>query len=151
LSLSVSAPELVRKPPPLLLIRLTAAALAAPALIRGGLPRLQRWLEPPSSRRVADSMAVDQVTAQYGRWVDSIIRRGHPLVRPGCLTRGITLYYALRRTGIDVALCFGVGSDNGAVAGHCWLVLDGQPLLERTDPRVMFTEVTRVSRRGVTH
>ena len=96
-------------------------------------------------------MAADQVAAQYGRWVDSIIRRGQPLVRSGCLTRGIALYYALRRTGIDVALCFGVGSDNGAVAGHCWLVLDGQPLLERTDPRVMFTEVTRVSRQGVTH
>jgi Transglutaminase-like superfamily len=151
LSLSVSAPELVRKPPPLLLIRLAAAALAAPVLIRGGLPRLQRWLEPPSSRRVGDPLAADQVAAQYGRWVDSIIRRGQPLVRPGCLTRGIALYYALRRTGIDVALCFGVGSDNGAVAGHCWLVLDGQPLLERTDPRVMFTEVTRVSRQGVTH
>jgi hypothetical protein len=89
------------------------------------------------------------VAEQYGRWVDAIIRRGHPLVRPGCLTRGITLYYALRRVGLDVALCFGVGPDEGAMAGHCWLVLDGRPLLERVDPHSKFTEVVRVSRAGV--
>ena len=85
------------------------------------------------------------------RWVDAIIRRGHPIVRPGCLTRGVTLYYALRRAGDDVALCFGVGSDSGETAGHCWLDKAGQPVLERTDPLSMFTEVVRLSPEGLTH
>ncbi len=91
------------------------------------------------------------MAAQFGRWVDALIRRGHPAVRPGCLTRGVTLYYGLRRAGLDVQLCFGVGSDGGNVAGHCWLDLDGEPLLERVDPRSKFTEVVRLSRSGVTH
>jgi hypothetical protein len=83
--------------------------------------------------------------------VDAIIRRGQPLVRPGCLTRGVTLYYALRREGIDLALCFGMGNPDGESAGHCWLAIGDDPLLERTDPRPVFTEVVRLSRRGVTH
>ena len=78
------------------------------------------------------------------------IRRGRPVVRPGCLTRGVTLYYGLRREGLDVALCFGVGSPEGEMAGHCWLEMDGLPLLEGTDPRIVFTEVVRVSGSGVT-
>jgi hypothetical protein len=94
---------------------------------------------------------VDQLAAQFGRWVDAVIRRGHPVVGPGCLTRGVTLYDALRRVGLDVDLCFGVGPDQGSMAGHCWLDLDGEPLLERVDPRSKFTEVVRVSRAGVTH
>jgi len=86
-----------------------------------------------------------------GRRVDQVIRWGRPLVRPGCLTRGITGYYILRRAGLDVALCFGMGSvrDPGA-AGHCWLVLGGEPVLEAADPRAAFTELVRLSSRGLT-
>ncbi len=80
-----------------------------------------------------------------------MIRWGRPLVRPGCLTRGITGYYILRRAGLDVALCFGVGLVPGTeVAGHCWLVLDGEPVLETADPRSVFTELVRLSSRGLT-
>ncbi len=136
-------------PPAPLLLRLTVLAVAAPLLVRMGLPRLQRWTEPRRPPSAPGGGQADRVAEQYGRWVDAIIRRGHPLVRPGCLTRGITLYYALRRVGLDVALCFGVGPDEGAMAGHCWLVLDGRPLLERVDPHSKFTEVVRVSRAGV--
>ena len=71
------------------------------------------------------------------------------MVRPGCLTRGVSLYYALRREGMDVALCFGVGLQDGDMAGHCWIEWEGHPLLERADPLPMFTEVVRISRAGV--
>ena len=78
-----------------------------------------------------------------------MIRWGRPLVRPGCLTRGITGYYILRRAGLDVALCFGVGLVPGTeVAGHCWLVLDGEPVLETAEPRPVFTELVRLSSAG---
>jgi hypothetical protein len=156
---SVSSPVSLRTPPAPLLIRLIAVAVAAPLLVRSGLPRLQRWLEPgPTSagHRPADPGDTrspgdtEAVTEQYGRWANSIIRRGQPVVRPGCLTRGVTLYYGLRREGLDVALCFGVGSPEGQMAGHCWLEMDGHPLLEGTDPRIAFTEVVRVSGSGVT-
>lgn len=73
------------------------------------------------------------------------------MVRPGCLTRGITGYYILRRAGLDVALCFGVGLAVGRdVAGHCWLVLDGEPVLEAADPRTAFSELVRLSSAGLT-
>jgi hypothetical protein len=140
-----------KAPPPFLLVRLTSVAVAAPLLVRAGLPRLQKWLEPRRYPSPPDPGEVDLLAAQFGRWVDAIIRRGHPIVRPGCLTRGVTLYDGLRHAGLEVELCFGVGSDQGSMAGHCWLDLDGQPLLEKVDPRSKFTEVVRLSRSGVTH
>ncbi len=150
MSSSASSPATSRKPPPLLLFRLAAMAVAAPLLMRAGLPRVQQWLEPRHPPHSPPEEA-DRVGEQLAAWVESIIRRGHPLVRPGCLTRGLTLYYQLRREGIDVALCFGVGPHEGDMAGHCWLDYEGRAFLERVDPLAMFTEVVRMSRQGVTN
>ncbi len=119
-------------------------------MVRAGLPRLQRWLEPRAPSTTRPPADTEQLSGQYAKWVDSIITRGQPLVRPGCLTRGVSLYYALRREGMDVALCFGVGPQDGVMAGHCWLEWEGHPVLERVDPLSSFTEVVRVSRTGVT-
>lgn len=138
-----------RLPPAPLLVRLCLVAVSAPLLARAGLPRLQRWLEPARPPVRPSSERVDAIGRQSAAWVDGIIARGAPIVRPGCLTRGITLYYALRRDGVDVALAFGVGTDQGAPAGHCWLDLEGRPFLERVDPLDKFTEVVRVTSAGV--
>jgi hypothetical protein len=146
---SAAEPALARIPPPFFLIRLTAVAALVPFIMRRGLPWLQRWTEPKRSVSVSDDRA-DVLVGQYGRWVDAVIRRGQPVVRRGCLTHGVTLYYGLRRRGIDVSLVFGIGPVNGAMEGHCWIELDGQPVLEPADPRAAFTEVTRISRFGVT-
>ena len=80
------------------------------------------------------------------------IRAGRPLVRPGCLTRGVTRYYFFRRDGMDVSLCFGMGKFDEEFVGHCWLVKDGVPFMEPRDPRPLYTEMYRISgtaRRGV--
>jgi hypothetical protein len=74
------------------------------------------------------------------RIVDGWLARSRPFVRPGCVTRGITLYRFLRRAGARVSLRFGVGTVNGAIEGHCWIVYGGEPLCERRDPREVFTE-----------
>jgi hypothetical protein len=134
------------------LLGVASVAVAAPLLARLDLPRLQRCLEP--SRRSARSPSVDpgQVVEVLGRRVDQVIRWGKPLVRPGCLTRGITGYYSLRRVGLDVTLCFGIGSvRSSGVTGHCWLVLNGEPVLEAVDPRPVFTEMVCLSSRGLTN
>jgi hypothetical protein len=66
-----------------------------------------------------------------------MLQAGRPLVRRGCLTRGVTLYYCLRRAGVDVGLTFGMGRVDGGDGfdGHCWLVKGGEPYLEARDPR----------------
>lgn len=149
---SGSTEQLRRTPPVSLLLRLTAVAIAAPYLARSGLPRLQRMLEPKTPKTpkgTADGRGTVLID-EYGRWVDAIVRRGHPIVRTGCLTRGITLYYGLRRAGVEVSLCFGMGSDGGERVGHCWIDLDGAPQLEGVEPTTKFTPVARLSQAGVT-
>jgi hypothetical protein len=134
------------------LLSVAALAMAAPLLARLDLQRLQRWLEPSSRSSRSPSVDPGQVIEVIGRQVDKVIRWGKPLVRPGCLTRGITGYYVMRRAGLDVALCFGIGSlRSSGVAAHCWLVLDGEPVLEAVDPRPAFTELVRLSSRGLTN
>jgi hypothetical protein len=131
-------------------LSVVAVAIAAPFLARLDLPRLQRRLEPaPRSARppLADPGPVIEI---FGRRMSRVIRWGQPLVRPGCLTRGITGYYVLRRAGLDVALCFGMGPVcDPAAAGHCWLVLCGEPVLETVDPRTAYTEMARLSSGGL--
>jgi hypothetical protein len=68
-----------------------------------------------------------------------------PLVRAGCLTRGVTLFWFLRRAGLDVELRFGLDPGvQGPTDGHCWLTLDGEPFLEKRDPRPRFAEIYRL-------
>jgi hypothetical protein len=131
----------------LLATRAVVVGVAAPALVRLDLARLQRLLEPrrktslePDPRRAA--VRAEEV-------VDGALRRCGPFVRPGCLARGLARYSAMRRAGIDVALCFGVGRPAENVEGHCWLVLDEEVLFEPPDSEAVFTPVVTVSGRGV--
>jgi hypothetical protein len=58
----------------------------------------------------------------------------------------VTLLYVLRRRGHDVSLTFGIGDVGGRVEGHCWLTRNGEPFLERTDPRTAFVETVSLPR-----
>lgn len=128
----------------LLVARVFAVAAAVPFLVRLGPSRLAWLMERVPVARVPDPAAADRVRDALER----VIRSGRPFVRPGCLTRGLTLYLFLRRAGIDVALSFGIGRPDTRFAGHCWLVRDGEPFLERRDPRGVFAEMYSVPRRG---
>lgn len=122
-----------------LFLRVFAFAVLVPFLLRLKLSRLGSLLEP---RSIAPG-SVEQIAA----YVEMAIHSGRPLVRGGCLTRGLTRYYFLRQAGIDVSLCFGVTQ---AGAGHCWLEKDGDPFLEPGDPRTRFVLMYRISRPGHT-
>ena len=108
-------------------------ALVAPLLVRLPLPRLEALLEWTASRRPSGARGNPDAVAAT---VLEMLQAGWPLVRRGCLTRGLTLYYFLRRAGVDVALTFGMGRvpPGDGFDGHCWLVLDGEPYLEPRDP-----------------
>jgi hypothetical protein len=127
--------------------RAFAFAVAAPLLARSDLPRLQRLLEP---RRTADPGPDAAATSRrVVALVDRTLARAGRAVRPGCLVRGITRYAVLRRAGVDVALCFGLGHHDGALEGHCWLTLENEVLFEPPDTKRTFTSIARVSRVGV--
>jgi len=114
-------------------------AAAVPFLLRLKIARLDTLLQP----RVARSTGQARI-AQITEYVEMAMRAGRPLVRPGCLTRGVTRYYFFRRNGLDVSLCFGMGKDQGEFVGHCWLIKDGVPFMETRDPRPLYAEMYRI-------
>jgi hypothetical protein len=126
----------------LFVLRVAALAAVVPLLMRLPLDRLRTVLEP---RRVP--LSVDPARQQHVLdLVNLVVERGRRVLRTTCLTRGVARYYFLRRAGMNVALAFGVGHPAQMdAAGHCWLVKDGQPFLEREDPRPMFIEVFRIA------
>jgi hypothetical protein len=115
-------------------------AAVVPFLLRLKLSRVKGLLEPRVSSP-AERDRVEQITG----YVERAVRVGRPLVRPGCLTRGVTRYYFFRRDGMDVSLCFGMGEIDGEFVGHCWLVKDGIPFLETRDPRPLYSEMYRLT------
>src|SRR5262249_24965240 len=118
-----------------LFLRIILFAASVPLLYRLKMPAVHVVLEP---RTAPPAPALDHVDAIV-RYTDLALHFGWPVVRRSCLIRGTTLYYFLRRAGLDVALCFGVGYLNGALSGHCWLMKGGAPYLESSDPRLVFT------------
>ena len=127
-----------------LFLRIFAFAAVVPYLLRLKLPRVGGVLESGRSPVPVPEDSVRKITA----YVEIAMRRGKPLVRRGCLTRGLTRYYFLRRAGMDVSLCFGMGRQDKEFMGHCWLVKDGEPFLEVEDPRPRYLEMYRISRAG---
>jgi hypothetical protein len=127
-----------------LLLRVLLFAAAVPLLMRMKLPRLQDLLEPKADAPSVPPASVERII----HFVDSIVDLGAPLTRRRCLTRGVTLYYFLRRAGLDVALDFGMGNVGGEFLGHCWLVKDDEPFLEGADPRALYAPMYRIPRRG---
>lgn len=114
-------------------------ALMVPLLLRLPLPRLQALLEPASARAPTGTAERDRIVAT----LQAVLAAGRPLIGRGCLVRGLTFYYFLRRAGVDVALSFGMGHSAkmaDGFDGHCWLVLDGEPYLESRDPRALYAQ-----------
>ena len=71
-------------------------AVAVPLLVRLPLPVLARWLKPGRKTPSANAERAQGIV----QCVDEVLRRSSTLVRRGCLTRGITLYFFLCRAGL---------------------------------------------------
>lgn len=64
--------------------------------------------------------------------------QNHGLLGGNCLPRSLTLWYLLRRQGLDSQLCLGVRRINGIFNAHAWLEYQGQPLNDTPDVRQRF-------------
>jgi hypothetical protein len=123
------------------LVRVGVFAAAVPLLMRLPLPRASVLLTRSPRRRSPQQGEVERLE----RLIGLAPRVAHPLVRGGCLTRGVTLFWFLRRAGLDVELRFGLDPGGAEPTdGHCWLTLDDEPFLEKRDPRPRFTELYRL-------
>jgi hypothetical protein len=120
--------------------RLLLFALCVPLQLRRGIRRLQALLSAPATRRPPREESIRRIA----ELTDLSIRRGWPFVRPGCLTRGLTQCYFMRREGLDVSLVFGLEVGGPQNVGHCWLERDSKPFLEKQDPRQRFTTIFRI-------
>lgn len=120
--------------------RALIVAASVPTLARLPLARLETLLEPRRTARRPRPSADDEVR----KAVERALSVGRRLLRPTCLTRTVTRYYLLRRAGVEVSLAFGLDRHDGHRNGHCWLVRNGEPFLEDTDPRALFIEVYRL-------
>lgn len=120
-----------------LFLRIFCFAALVPLLLRLRLPTVERILRLRRQYAQVDPARTRMIVSM----TDAAIRSGKPFVRRGCLVRGTTLYYFLSRAGLDVSLDFGIGQVDETFAGHCWLVMDGQPYLEKQDPRSTFAVV----------
>ncbi len=119
-----------------LFLQIFVFAAVVPALVLLKPSQLEALLAPKKVRPAADLLRVQKIAS----YVDAAQKVGSPLIRSGCLTRGLALYYFLNRSGLDVALCFGIGKIKGEFLGHCWLVKDGEPFLETKDPRPLYRQ-----------
>jgi hypothetical protein len=125
---------------PLLVFRALLIEVAVPLVMRLPTRRIEALLAhlgPPAPEERAEAIrnAVDRAF------------RFHPVKRT-CLTRGVALCYLLRRSGFDVSLAFGLGANASEWHGHCWLVRDGRPYLERVDPLEHFAEMLVIPASG---
>lgn len=128
-----------------LLVRVCAFGAAVPLLMRLPLPRLAVLLTRAPRRRPPQRRPSPSEIDRLERLVAIGPRVAGPLVRPGCLTRGVTLFWFLRRAGLEVELRFGLDPRDAAdTDGHCWLSVDGEPFLEKRDPRPRFAELYRL-------
>lgn len=130
----------------LLFARVLAFSITVPVLVRLGPARLGRVLEAVTAHRPESPVAPSDPDAVVA-YVDAAMRIGRPVVRPGCLTRGVTTYFFLRRRGAPVCLHFGMGDVGADPLGHCWVTWDGEPFAEPTDPRPTFHSVYRIPAR----
>jgi hypothetical protein len=74
------------------------------------------------------------------RTIDLLLSADVLMFKPICWKRAAVLHRYLSRNGIATRIIFGVRNENGGkVAGHAWLEVDGNPILESSPPEYVVT------------
>ena len=113
----------------LVLLPLTALALRFVAM-----RHLRRVIERPRRRkREADFARADRLAhmvaaaSEYGPY------------RATCLPQSLVLQWLLRRDGMRGQLKYGVRKVSDEMTAHCWVEIDGRPLIDSPDVRRQFS------------
>ncbi len=86
------------------------------------------------------------------RYTDYLLGRKYLKGRNPCLRRSLILYHLLRKSGMDVHICFGVRFNEVQLAsqkqkkleGHAWLLYNGEIFLERNYKTTKSYKVTYI-------
>jgi hypothetical protein len=77
---------------------------------------------------------------ELARAIDLLLSINFLMFTPICWKRAAVLHRYLSHNGIPTRIIFGVRNEtSGKVAGHAWLELDGQPILENAPPEYVVT------------
>lgn len=118
----------------LLLLRM-AAWVAVTSLLLNLLPfeKAMAIITPLRRRRPVSDPA--EVKLKLSRLIDLLLATDFWLYTPTCWKRAPVLYRYLALSGIESRVVFGVRKkESGALDGHAWLEVDGEPLLEKLTP-----------------
>lgn len=108
-------------------MRLGAARLQTTARTR--LQPLDRAL---ASLPTGDSSGVEEDSLHAVEAITEFWLRGVRLTRTSCMPRALARYALLRRAGVPAQIVFGVRLDESHdLAGHAWIELRGQAVMER--------------------
>jgi hypothetical protein len=127
----------------LALLPLTALALRIVGFRRwqAALARLAPVGAPPPE---GDEVVVLRQARMVARMVEAAARHGP--YRASCLPRSLTLWWLLRRRGINADLRIGVRKEAGRFEAHAWVTLGGLVLNDNSDVGERFAAFDRAIR-----
>ncbi len=109
-------------------------------LHRLSLPDLLRSLNGKGEKNRVLSGEERKMAGIYRDLLDFILVGCFRVRRP-CLFRSLALFSHYRRKGVPVGIAYGIRKSGDSLDGHSWLILDGAPFLERTDPGGSFASL----------
>jgi hypothetical protein len=120
-------------------LRLAFLRLALPVILRRiALHRLVRLVAAPRTR-ARDGAREELMFAIAGR----LWRRSADT----CLARSLAVYAELGRAGAQPSLLLAMQHD-GHLVGHAWVEVDGNAVLEASDPRALYEAVVAFDAAG---
>jgi hypothetical protein len=102
-----------------------------------GLPKLVGFVEPQPPP------ALDR--RERGRVEYAVRRLGRVLGGGDCLERSLVTYRFLVRAGARPRLIIGFDRENGRVAGHAWVTVDDEPVVESREALARYVAVAAFS------
>ncbi|NOG84542.1 MAG: lasso peptide biosynthesis B2 protein [Candidatus Scalindua sp. AMX11] len=116
------------------------------------LPGLMRVFTP-RTLKINKSSDSEEFQDKVVRFTDYILSRKYLAGKNPCLKRSLVLYHLLRKSGMEVTICFGVrfntmllpaGSPQKRLEGHAWLLYKGKIFLEKNSEVVKSYKVTYI-------
>ena len=103
------------------------------------IPRLLKWLDQPKRERKSLEQKDLDLSKSGWLYANFLLIKCLRLKKP-CLLRSLVLFQLLRKRGLDSQIHFGVKRED-FLDGHSWVSFNGKPLLERTDPNLIYEDI----------